>query len=66
MTVAGMGWSDLDWALFLLDGACQSIADECHGTNDPRSLGLLAQHRDRITELRREYAVAENQSRMEK
>jgi hypothetical protein len=52
-------WSDLDWALFLLDAAEQAIVDQFHGSPDPRGIGLLATHRDRIKELRREYVIAE-------
>lgn len=52
------GWSDLHKALFLLDGACQSIMDEWHGKPDPAAIALLAKHKTRIEYLRREYAVA--------
>lgn len=51
-------WSDLDRALFWLDGACQSIVDEFHAPVWPEAIILLDQYRDRITQLRRDYAVS--------
>lgn len=49
-------WTDLDRALFLLDGAEQSIVDEFHAPSDPDTMQLLGKFRDRITQLRRESA----------
>ena len=56
--VQGESWSDLDTALFFLDGACQSIVDEWHGRPDHRALRLLEKHGTRIDYLRRDYAAA--------
>ncbi len=51
-------WSDLDWALFLLDGAEQSIVDEFHAPASRDALALLTKYHERVEKLRRMYVVA--------
>lgn len=49
-------WTDLDRALFLLDGAEQSIVDEFHASADPNAMALLDKYAERRDQLRREAA----------
>lgn len=47
-------WTDLDRALFLLDGAQQSLVDEYGATADPNAMALLDKYAERRDQLRRE------------
>jgi hypothetical protein len=52
------GWSDFDWALFLLDGNEQSLVDEFGCTVNPDVKALLTQYAERVLWLRRDYVGA--------